>query len=187
MLIISSYVSLPMYLIALVSLLTLLLGISIYYIIKRVKPVEMLSTFKRAPYELIPFVLSMFVIVLSLNKYSITMQFSNILGDKLTNITYGYSSLLMANLLNNIPMSVFYSSIMSGLNGVALNGALYSSVIGSNIGAFLTPVGALAGIMWLGILKSHNVKYSFLDFMKYGVVIAIPVASVAIFTLMLFI
>lgn len=186
LLIISSYISLPMYLIAGVSLLSLVFGTVIYYAVKAKKPSELLKTFRRGPYELIPFVLSMFVIVLSLNKYGITQQFSNILGNNYTNITYGYSSLIVANLLNNIPMSVFYSSVMSGLSGSALNGAIYSSVIGSNIGAFLTPVGALAGIMWLGILKSHDIKYSFLDFIKNGILIALPVATISILMLSLF-
>ena len=77
-------------------------------------------------------------------------------------------------------MSVFYSSVMSNLTETALNNAIYSSIIGSNIGAFISPIGALAGIMWLGILKSHQVKYSFLDFIKYGLIIALPVATVAI-------
>ena len=77
-------------------------------------------------------------------------------------------------------MSVLYSSIETNLPASSLNGALYSSIIGSNIGAFITPVGALAGIMWMGILKRHEVKYSFKDFIKYGVIIGAPVASVAI-------
>lgn len=187
MLIISSYINLPMYLIALTSLITLILGVLVYSIIKKEKPIEIIKTFKRGPYELIPFVISMFVIVLSLNKYNITQQIADILGEKMTFLTYGYSSLFFANLLNNIPMSVLYSSIMSGLSDSALSGALYSSIIGSNIGAFFTPVGALAGIMWLGILKSHDVKYTFFDFIKNGVVIAIPVATVAFLMLSLFI
>ncbi|MEG1535559.1 MAG: ArsB/NhaD family transporter, partial [Clostridia bacterium] len=51
---------------------------------------------------------------------------------------------------------------------------VFASVIGSNIGAFLTPVGALAGIMWSSILRHNGIKFSFVDFLKYGFAIAIP-------------
>jgi arsenical pump membrane protein len=36
--------------------------------------------------------------------------------------------------------------------------AVYASIIGSNIGAFLSPVGALAGVMWMSILKRHDIR-----------------------------
>ena len=185
MLVVSSYVNIPMYLISAISLATLTLGVLTYSIIKKTKPVELLHTYKRAPYELIPFVISMFVIVLALSKYNVTKEIAEFLGNKYVVLSYGFSSLFMANLLNNIPMSVLYSSIESNLSSTSLTGALYASIVGSNIGAFITPVGALAGIMWMGILKRHEVKYSFLDFIKYGVLIGVPVSSVAIITLII--
>ncbi|MBO5889329.1 MAG: arsenical efflux pump membrane protein ArsB, partial [Clostridia bacterium] len=59
--------------------------------------------------------------------------------------------------------------------------------IGSNIGAFLTPIGALAGIMWNNILRNHNVKYSYLDFIKTGFIVSIPTLLVALLTLIIMI
>ena len=183
-LVLSSYLNWPMYIIAFVALLTLSLGVLTYSIVAKAMPKQLLNTYKRAPYELIPFVISMFVIVLALSKAGLTEKIANLFGIDFLGIKYGFSSLLMANLLNNIPMSVFYSSIEQFITDQnAIGPALYGSVIGSNIGAFITPIGALAGIMWMGILKSHQVKYSWLDFIKYGLLIGLPVGSVAIFSL----
>jgi arsenical pump membrane protein len=53
--------------------------------------------------------------------------------------------------------------------------AVYATVIGSNIGAYLTPIGALAGIMWMQILKEQGVKLSFGRFCFFGILISIPV------------
>ena len=61
--------------------------------------------------------------------------------------------------------------------------ALYATIIGSNVGAFLTPIGALAGIMWMSILKKQEIDFSFLKFMKYGIIIAIPVLIASLTTL----
>ena len=89
-----------------------------------------------------------------------------------TAFRYGIASFLAANLVNNIPMSVLFSSIAAAGGGSAA--AIYAAVIGSNIGAFLTPMGALAGIMWMSLLKTHGVHLSFGRFMGYGALIAIP-------------
>jgi arsenical pump membrane protein len=49
--------------------------------------------------------------------------------------------------------------------------SVFSVIIGSNLGALLTPIGALAGIMWMSILKHKGVHFSFGEFMKYGAII----------------
>ena len=74
----------------------------------------------------------------------------------------------ICNILNNIPMTLAYGSILSNTENIKL---VYATIIGSNIGALLTPVGALAGIMWLRILKANNVDYSFKAFLKNGLLI----------------
>ena len=51
---------------------------------------------------------------------------------------------------------------------------VYAAIIGSNIGAFFTPIGALAGIMCLSITQGYHVKLNFLKFSGYGLVIGIP-------------
>ena len=84
----------------------------------------------------------MFIIVVCLQYVGVSNKFAEILGDQNVIWTYGFSSFLMANFMNNIPMSIFYSTIPSGLSGVSYEQAIYATIIGSNIGAFLTPVGA---------------------------------------------
>ncbi len=186
LLVISSYISfLEMWYVALGSLVVLVIITLIYSLVKHKAPIELGKTFKRAPYELIPFLLSMFVIALAMKYEGYTSKIAEVFGNTNTNVIYGYTSLLSANLLNNIPMSVMYTHIIENVSGSGLNPAIYSTIIGSNIGAFITPMGALAGIMWMSILKEHKVRFSFLDFMKYGIVIGLPVATVAIFSLLL--
>ena len=182
-LIISSYLNIEMYLISLISALSLLIISFIYFIVKKIKLRKYLDILKRLPFELIPFMLSMFIIVLALNKQNIPSLISNYLNNGNEIINYGISSFLMCNVMNNIPMSVFYASIIN----IGDLKATYSTIIGSNLGAFLTPIGALAGIMFTSLLKKYDVKYTFIDFIKYGVIISIPTLLVALFSLMLFI
>ena len=125
----------------------------------------------------------MFVLVLGFKTIGLTASFGKALNSIDPIWSYGLTSFLGANLVNNIPMSVFYTEVIKDASG-SLN-AMYASVISSNIGAFLSPVGALAGVMWMSILKSHDIKYSFFDFLKYGALVAIPTLLVSLAALYL--
>jgi Na+/H+ antiporter NhaD and related arsenite permeases len=56
--------------------------------------------------------------------------------------------------------------------------AALATAVGSNLGANLTPIGALAGIMWMTILTEKDFRISFLEFMKYGFLVT-PVSLLA--------
>ena len=90
---------------------------------------------------------------------------------------------LPAVIVMTIPMSVLFSNIIN-ISDLGLKyEAIYSTIIGSNLGAFLTPVGALAGIMFTDLVKKQDIDFSFLTFIKYGIIISIPTLIVALMAL----
>lgn len=181
--VISSYINLPMWIISLGFCISLFVISSIYFIVTK-KGFRILSeTVRRTPVETIPFVLSMFVIVLALQNSGITEMIAKSLTHGNEVLTFGATSFFAANLINNIPMSVLYSSITSFADTASYNQALYASVIGSNLGAFFTPLGALAGIMWTNMLKGSNVRMNFARFTKYGTAVALPTLAASLLTL----
>lgn len=182
---ICSYINIEMYIPCAVIAGSLMIFTFVYLLVKKQSLSLFLRVFKRLPYALAPFVLSMFVIVLALNKCGFTEMVAKAFNNGDSIFIYGLTSFLSANILNNIPMSVLFADGLSlaGLVGADYYGALYASIIGSNIGAYLTPVGALAGIMWLSILKKHDYPLSFAKFMTYGVMISIPMMILALATL----
>lgn len=169
-----------MWLVSLVCASALLVFMLIYSCFKKTNFEHVIHTARRLPYQLIPFFLSMFVIVVALNEQGIAGKIAEALGSENTTWVYGYSSFLSCNLINNIPMSILYTNIANSLADAPYFRAVYASIIGSNIGAFLTPIGALAGIMFSSLVNENNVRFSFLDFIKYGVIISIPVLTVAL-------
>lgn len=186
-LIISSYLNLEMWLISAICAGSLLLFMLIYSIFKKANWVVVGGSLKRLPYPLIPFFLSMFVIVVALNSQGITSTIASWFGNQNTIWIYGYTSFLTCNLINNIPMSILYSTLCQSLETTNYLAGIYASIVGSNIGAFLTPLGALAGIMFVGLVNKYEIKFRFIDFIKYGVVIAIPTISIALLMLFVFI
>ncbi len=146
---------------------------------RTVKPV--VKSIRKAPYELVPFVLSMFVLVLALRENGVTAMLSDLFvtGGRADGLHIGIISAMASNFLNNIPMSVLFESIVSSGGAPAV----YGAIVGSNIGAFITPVGALAGIMWNKILARHEIRLPFVKFVFYGTVVAIPTILTTLFTL----
>ena len=170
LLVISNYINLEMWIIALSFGISLLIFIIIYSIIKK-NSLYVKSPVRRLPYTLIPFILSMFIIIMALKSYdffdNIYKLFNKIDNNKLKEITYLSSSTLSCNIVNNIPMTIAYGSILENETNISY---IYATIIGSNLGAILTPVGALAGIMWIKILK-HN-------FIKNGLIITLSIIIV---------
>ncbi len=187
---VSSFLDLPMWAITCAFFISLVVFTMAISLLRHRAPYLIARCFVRAPWDLAPFVLSMFVLVLALDKYGITAALGDLLARPATVgglvASFGISSFLSANLVNNIPMSVLYSSIIGGMPATPLTtAALYAAVIGSNLGAFFTPTGALAGIMWTGQLHDHGVSFSFTRFVKYGVTIAVPALAAALLGLWL--
>mgnify|MGYP004469175865 FL=1 len=186
LLILSSYIGLEMWYITLGFAVSLFLCVTIYKKKKGVKERVLLHTIMRAPWELIPFVLSMFLLVLTLDRYQVTTIISDFFGTDHLVWKYGIASFLAANVMNNIPMSVAFSSIVSHLPEADRLPAAYASIIGSNIGAYFTPLGALAGIMWSGILNKMGIPFSFRKYISYGIRISIPVLIAALVGLLIY-
>lgn len=174
---ISGYIGLEMWYIALSGAGCVIVFALVYGIVRR-KYALVLGGLKRVPWQLAPFLLSMFTIVAALSETGVTQAIGDFLSvGKLSPVTFLLASVLGANLLNNIPMSVLFGAM--GASG----SALYAVVIGSNIGALLTPIGALAGIMWTKMLKRENVEFGFREFIKCGAVVicaALPAAMLGL-------
>jgi len=167
---VSSYINLEMWIITLGLLFINMVATSIYVVAKKEKIHIIFDTVKRGPYQLVPFVISMFTLVLGIQITGITDEISSLLMS-VPNITfsYGLTSFLSANIINNIPMSILYSELVSSdIHSV------YAAIIGSNLGAILSPIGALAGIMWCNLLKQNNVKFSFAQFVENGLIVSLP-------------
>lgn len=180
---ISDFLGIEMWIITLISFSILTLFHTVYDLIEYKSVKRTLFTLSKAPFELIPFVLSMFIIVLSLNYNGVTEIIGKFLIKNAPSdaISFGVLSTLSANLLNNIPMSVLFESIISSSSKYAVYGAIF----GSNIGAFLTPIGALAGIMWTKILSEYKVKLSFVKFSLIGTTVAFFSVVFGVITLFL--
>ncbi len=176
---ISGYLKIQMWLVPLIGALSLFAVTTIYLLFNKKSWRILFKVLKRVPYGIVPFMLSMTVIVIALDKYEIPLFMAQKLIGISPLFSYGFSSFIFSNIINNIPMSILFTEVLESSATLSLP-AVYATIIGSNLGAILSPIGALAGIMWMTILKKEGIPYGYGSFLRYGLVISIPLLVVSL-------
>ncbi|MDY0277058.1 MAG: ArsB/NhaD family transporter [Acholeplasma sp.] len=166
LLVLSNVISVPMWLITFIAAIMLILTTLIYYMISRGSKQPIISTLKKAPWNFAPLILGMYILIMGLEKSGIQQVFSKLLENGNVILNYGLSSFLLSNIMNNLPMSMFYALIIDSAPLLVASKATYATIIGANLGVLLTPFGALAGLMWLELLKQNDVNVSFFSYIK---------------------
>jgi arsenical pump membrane protein len=150
---------------------------------------------KEINWDIILFMLSIFLVVQGLENAGVvellasalirTSSLPSVLGIFVPSLVVTVG----ASFMNNWPMTILgFLSIkqavtLSGLGGQALTGLIFSNVIGNNLGPHFFPLGSLAILMWLEIMRKKGIKISLKDYLKIGAVVSI--AEVAIASLVL--
>jgi len=153
------------------------------------------------PWRIVPFVFGMFTLVAGLNK-------SGWIDSLATLITSGIPSgsgfhavfastflltlitIVLCNFINNQPATILLTRVIISDKFLSLprnvrSSGMFAVILGSNLGANFTLIGALAGIMWAKILADKHVQMSYVDFAKVGFKImpAVALASAGFLTL----
>ncbi|MDQ8734344.1 ArsB/NhaD family transporter [Paenibacillus sp. LHD-38] len=161
----------------------LLLGWRWIYL--KIPPTDML---KKTPWYILIFAFCMYVIIYGLNNIGLTDWLIHLM-QPLVSGSLLHASVLMggllsvlSNLFNNHPaLMVGTLTLMSmGLDPLTLKIAYLASVIGSDIGSLLLPIGTLATLMWMHIVRKAGVEITWGQYIK---VTAFVIPLTLIFTL----
>jgi arsenical pump membrane protein len=142
---------------------------------------------KRVPWDIMPFILCMFIMVESLDSNGwlsrLAFLFHQISAMQVYSsaILMTLLSALLCVVMNNQPMTILMTKILimndfrCGLDAQQQFIASFSVIIGSNLGGNLALNGALAGLMWRSVLSMKKVKsVTYLGFMRDGFTATIP-------------
>lgn len=173
---VASYFSIPLSLMSVIGSF-ILLGWRWAYL--KVPPNDML---KKTPWYIIAFAFSMYVIIYGLNNIGLTDMLIHIMSPLVsgsllhTSVLMGILLTLLSNIFNNHPALMVGTITLTNmpLDAISLKVAYLANVIGSDIGALLLPMGTLATLMWMHIVRSGNVKISWSEYIRITVVIIPP-------------
>lgn len=173
---VASYFDVP---IELVSVLgsCLLLGWRWYYL--RMPPMDML---KKTPWHILVFAFGMYVIIYGLHNIGLTDWlvhiFSPVVHGSLFNasLIMGTVQSFMSTLFNNHPALMIGTLTLTEMNldPLSLKIAYLANVIGSDIGSLLLPIGTLASLIWMHILRKNKVKISWKDYTRVTIIVIPP-------------
>jgi len=174
---IGDFYNLPISLFALGGAL-IFLAIAKYF--KAVKPKEIIKT---APWQVVWFSIGLYVVVYGLKNGGMTDTIADILlsikpyGEQTYIIATGFISAILSSVMNNMP-TIMIMDIAIDKTGDSF--LAYANILGSNLGPKMTPIGSLATLLWLHVLKQKGVIIGWGEYMRVGVVITIPVLFIAL-------
>ncbi|MEH7505719.1 arsenic transporter [Neobacillus drentensis] len=181
---VASFLSIPVSLMAVFGSLVLL-GWRWAYL--KIPPTDML---KKTPWYIIVFAFSMYVIIYGLNNIGLTdwlIQFMRpmVSGSLLhASVLMGVLLSVLSNIFNNHPALMVGTLTLTNMNLdlLSLKISYLATVIGSDMGSLLLPMGTLATLMWMHIVRKGKVMISWWQYIKITFVV-IPPAT--LFTLVI--
>jgi arsenical pump membrane protein len=146
-----------------------------------------ISLAKEINWDIVLFMLSIFIVVQGLETAGVTNLLASALveASKLPLALGVFAPSLVvtvgASFMNNWPMTILglLSIHQSAVTGPVLTSLVFSNIIGNNLGPHFFPLGSLAILMWLEIMRRKGVNISLKEYLKVGATLSIAQVAIA--------
>lgn len=148
-----------------------------YRFIQKRSTEETTKMIKELDWETIAFLIGIFIVVGAIAEVGLLSDFATYLSGIIgSNVLLGFIvilavSVIISGFVDNVPYIIVMLPVAATLaSGLGLKPELYmfALLIGSCLGGNLTPFGASANIVAMGILKKQGYNMSFADWLKIG-------------------
>jgi arsenical pump membrane protein len=138
-------------------------------------------------WDIVLFMFSIFIVVQGLEAAGVT----NLLASALTQtsqLPYALGAFapsmvvtVGASFMNNWPMTILgiLSINQAAVTGPALTNLVFCNIIGNNLGPHFFPLGSLAILMWLEIMRRKGVSISLKEYLKVGATLSVAQVAIA--------
>lgn len=150
--------------------------------------IPVLRRVRGAPWQIIVFALGMYLVVYGLRHAGLTAWLTQSLdwlagrGIWTAALGTGLLSAVLSSLMNNLPTVLIgaLSIEASQAQGVVREAMIYAHVIGCDLGPKLTPIGSLATLLWLHVLRGRDIRIGWSQYCRIGLVLTLPVLGAAL-------
>ena len=138
---------------------------------------------KGAPWEIVVFSLGMYLVIYGLRNQGVALEIAGILeflaqyGLWVTAVGTGFLSAFLSSIMNNLPtvLLVALSIEAADVSDAMREAMIYANIIGSDLGPKLTPIGSLATLLWLHVLKRKGLEIGWIYYLYMGALLTLPV------------
>jgi arsenical pump membrane protein len=143
---------------------------------------------RAAPWAIVFFSIGMYVVVYGLRNVGLTTILGSVI-EKTTHgglfagtIATGLIAALLSSVMNNLPTVMIDALAIHGTNatGMMREALIYANIIGCDLGPKLTPIGSLATLLWLHVLRKKGIAISWGRYFRVGAALTLPTLFVTL-------
>ncbi|XRG90332.1 arsenic transporter [Neobacillus sp. SAB-20_R2A] len=173
---IASYLGIAVSLVAVLGSIILLIWRWVYL---KINPKDVIG---KIPWHILIFAFGMYVIIYGLHNIGLTnlllVHLKSIVNDSLfhASLTMGVITSVLSNIFNNHPALMISTLALTemGLDPLIMKTVYLANIIGSDIGSLILPIGTLATLIWMHILKNNKIQIPWMEYIKVTILVIPP-------------